>query len=1129
MTCPRCGFENAAGAKFCSECAAPLQGVTSGAPSEERKVVSVLFCDLVGFTAASESADPEDVRARIRPYHATLRHELERYGGTVEKFIGDAVMAVFGAPAAHEDDPERAVRAGLRILEAIVELNEQDARLELKVRIGIATGQAVVSLGARPEEGEGMVAGDVVNTAARIQSSAPVNAVAVSGETYRQTERVFTYESLEPVAVKGKREAVELYRAVEARARFGADLIRAQDSPFVGRDVEKTLLQGLFDRCARDSAVQLVTLVGEPGVGKSRLCAELFRYVDERVELTAWRQGRCLPYGDGITFWALGEIVKAHAGIFESDSAEVAGAKLENVLADGEERDWLEARLLPLLGVGSGQSVSRDESFLAWRRFVESIASDGPAVVVVEDLHWADTALLDFLSYLAEWAEGVPLLLLCTARPELFEAHPTWGAGTRNAHMLSLAPLSERETDELVQGLLEQAVSEQVQAAILERAGGNPLYAEEFVRLVADRGLGGDDAGIAFPESVHALIAARLDTLTPERKGLLQDAAVLGKVFWAGALVAMGERDEHEVEFALHELSRKELVRPARRSSMEGESEYAFWHVLVRDVAYGQIPRAARARKHRAAAAWLEAKAGERVEDLADVLAFHYQEALELARAAGDDAAAAELLPDVRRTLVLAGDRATALDQELADEFYRRALALYEPDDPAQAPVLLKAARTASSLSGARAEEDAVRATELFLLGRDELGAADALLDLARYLGWEGRYAEGRERTAEARELIERHPPGRVLAKLLMREAGSAAMDGRVAEGLEATNAAVEMAVQQGADEYLAAALQYRGIARADMGDLGGLEDLEESLARSRQAGRALETGIAHLNLAGEIWFCVGAREGLDRYEITRAFDEAHGLRGAVMWSRAESTWVRYDLGCWDEVIEITDELAAVAEDYGSGEPKMLGLPFRALVLACRGDRTAAVRVVEDVLPKARAATDPQLLAPTLAVASLVSATQTESGGLRDLVRELLEVTRGRADRYRAHFLPDIARMCAARDALDLARELADGLTVEIGRVGCSRVAAAAVFAEAEARLPDALALHEQAATRWESYGSVPGRADALLGQARCLVALDREADAPLTEARGLYATLGHAAGLAELDELLGAARSSPA
>ena len=1085
--------------------------------------MSVLFCDLVGFTAASEAADPEDVRSRIRPYHASLRHELERYGGTVEKFIGDAVMAVFGAPVAHEDDPERAVRAGLRILEAIEELNEQEPELKLHVRVGIDTGQAVVSLHARPEQGEGMVAGDVVNTAARIQAAAPVDGVAVSQETFGQTERVFVYEPLTPVDVKGKSEPVRLYRAVEARARFGSDLIRTQETLFVGREVEKTLLQGLFDRCARDSAFELVTLVGEPGVGKSRLCAELFGYVDERTELIRWRQGRCLPYGEGITFWALGEIVKSHAGVFESDSAEVAAAKLEQVLPDVEERGWLKARLLPLLGIDSGQSASREESFSAWRRFVESIASDGPAVIVVEDLHWADEALLDFLSYFAEWAEGVPLLLLCTARPELFEAHSTWGAGTRNAHTINLSPLSDGETSELVQGLLEQTVSDQVRGAILERAGGNPLYAEEFVRLVADRGLGDTGEGLAFPDSVQALIAARLDTLSPQRKDLLQDAAVVGKVFWAGALAAMGEQHKREVELALHELSRKELVRPARRSSMEGETEYAFWHVLVRDVAYGQIPRAARARKHRAAAAWLEQKAGERVEDQADVLAYHYQEALELARAAGDVEGASELLPDARRMLILAGDRAALLDPAKADGFYRRALELYEQDDPARAPLLLKAGRTAVAVSAIQAEKDAGRAADLYRSSGDELGAAEALLDLTRYVGYRGSDAEKLEHLQEAQRLVERHPPGRVFALFLEVKAGNDMLAGRAAECLASADAAIALANRLGQNDGAARALQYRGVARTELGDLGGLDDLRESIEGSLEAARALSTGIGYLNLADATWMSIGAREGLELHDTTRAFDESRGLLGAVMWSRAESTWMLFDLGRWDEILAITDELAAMGEDVGTAQPRMLGLPYRALVLERRGDLAGASAVVEQVLPSARATADLQLLVPALAVAALVARAQAQNdGSALAFVHELLETTRERSDRHRALFLPELTGLCTQSGSLNVARELADGLSVDLGRIGCARTAAAAVLAEAEERVPEALALYAQAAKRWQEFGSVPGRADALLGQGRCLNSLDQQgAEEPLTEARDLFASMGYQAGLTESEHLL--------
>ncbi|HET7514169.1 MAG TPA: adenylate/guanylate cyclase domain-containing protein [Gaiella sp.] len=1121
MTCPRCGSEGAAG-RFCSECGAPLEGAGAAPQSEERKVVSVLFCDLVGFTAASERADPEDVRARIRPYHAALRHELERYGGTVEKFIGDAVMAVFGAPVSHEDDPERAVRAALAILETIGELNARDPRLALQVRIGIDTGEAVVALDARPEHGEGMVAGDVVNTAARIQSAAPVDGIAVSYETYRQTERVMLYDELPPAEVKGKSEPLRLYRATGARGRFGTDLIRTHGTPFVGREVEKTLLQGLFDRCVRDSAVQLVTLVGEPGVGKSRLCAELFRHVDERAELIVWRQGRCLPYGEGITFWALGEIVKAHAGIFESDPAEVARGKLAAVLPDGPDHEWLGARLLPLLGVDAGQPATREESFEAWRRFVEGIAADGPAVVVVEDLHWADTALLDFLSYLGEWAVGVPLLLLCTARPELHEAHSTWGAGMRNAHTINLEPLSERETSELVHGLLARSVSEPVRDAILERAGGNPLYAEEFVRLVADRGLDGGEDALAFPDSVQALIAARLDTLQPERKSLLQDASVLGKVFWTGALAAMSGIGVREVELALHELARKELVRPARSSSMEGEAEYAFWHVLVRDVAYGQIPRAARARRHRAAAAWIETQAGDRVEDLADVLAHHYSEALELARAGGDDALADELVPEARRALGLAGSRAASLDAAAAGGFYRRALELFEPDDHSQAPVLLEAARVNATLSSVTAEEQATRAADLFRAAGDDLGAAEALLDLSRYAGYRGSHADVRASIAEAERLLERHPPGRVHALLLVRKAGQAMMAGQAAECVDTADKAIEVAERLGDPILGARSLQYRGVARTELGDMGGFEDIDESIARSRRGQPALDTGIGMLNRADATWMWIGAQQGLERHLETQAFDDAHGLRGAWMWSRGESTWMLFDLGRWDEVIAVTDELAAIDDSVGSVMPKILGFPYRVLVREHRGEAAAAGAELDGMLPRAREADDAQLLLPTVAVAAIVVAGRGDSDAAIGFVREYHENTRSRSDRHRALFLPELTRVAAAAGALGLAGELAEGLRVDLGRIGCARVAAAAILAEAESRTDEAVDLYRLAAERWSAFGSVPGRADALLGLVRCRVALGHGADGPeLDEARGAFAALGHVAGVAEADELL--------
>ncbi|HEV8225041.1 MAG TPA: AAA family ATPase, partial [Rubrobacteraceae bacterium] len=564
---------------------------------------------------------------------------------TVEKFIGDAVVGVFGVPAAHEDDPERAVRAGLRICEEAEELTSVEGR-PLKLRVGINTGEALVRLGVSAASGEGFLTGESINTASRIQSVAPELGVAVGLATYEATSRVFDYEELAPAPLKGKSEPVRIFHAKNAKARLGTDLTRTHDEiPFVGREIDLAILRGVFDKTVAAASPQLVTVVGGPGLGKSRLVAELLNYLDTKPDLITWRQGRCLPYGDGITFWALGEILKAHAGILESDTRAVAQTKLEMVLPEGDERPWLRERLLPLLGMEATSPAEPEELFTAWRRFFEHVAEQDPTVLVFEDLHWADDALLAFLEHLAARVKAVPLLVVGTARPELFDRAPDYGGNLLNHTPIRLSPLSSDETARLISALLQSTViSLELQQPILDRASGNPLYVAEFVRLMRDRSLivkrGSswelrEDAHIPLPESIQGLIAARLDTLAPEVKSMLADAAVLGKVFWAGAIAAMGDRELRQVLGTLSELSRKELIRPARPTSIEGEAEYSFQHVLARDVAYGQIPRASRAARHVAAAEWIETKGSQRVEDLADVLAYHYATARGLAEAAG--------------------------------------------------------------------------------------------------------------------------------------------------------------------------------------------------------------------------------------------------------------------------------------------------------------------------------------------------------------------------------------------------------------------------------------------------------------------------------------------------------------
>ena len=393
-------------------------------PRRERKVVTVLFADLVGFTARSESLDPEDVEAILRPYHARLREELEQRGGTVEKFVGDAVMAVFGAPTAHEDDPERAVRAALAIRDSIVE----DGTLE--VRIGVNTGEALVNIDARPDHGEGMVAGDVVNTAARLQSAAPTNGILVGESTHRATAHMIDYREHAAIDAKGKAEPVPVWEVDQARARAGVEL-RAPTTPLVGRERERELLLGAFDRARGERATQLVTIVGVPGIGKSRLVAELYAEIEREPDITYWRSGRSLPYGEGVAFWAFAEMVKAQAGILETDHAGDAERKLrEAVVLIVPEADapWVESRLRPLVGLESAAGA-RDESFAAWRRFVESLAEHRPTVVVFEDLHWADDDLLDFVDGLVDWLTDVPLLVIATARPELLDRRPGLGWG----------------------------------------------------------------------------------------------------------------------------------------------------------------------------------------------------------------------------------------------------------------------------------------------------------------------------------------------------------------------------------------------------------------------------------------------------------------------------------------------------------------------------------------------------------------------------------------------------------------------------------------------------------------------------------------------------------------------------
>lgn len=1129
VACPSCGKENPAGFTFCGFCAAPLASTLAEPVVQERKVVSVLFCDLAGFTAASESADPETVQARLAPYHTRARERIEAFGGTVEKFIGDAVMAVFGAPVAHEDDAERAVRAGLAVLESIGELNAGDPALALSVRIGVNTGEAVVSLRARPEQGEGMVTGDVVNTAARIQSQAPINGVAVGEGTFRATARVFVYEPLDAIAAKGKSGLVPVWRAVAPTARFGTDVMRSMATPFIGRSVDLALVCGTFDKVVEERSVQLVTVIGEPGVGKSRLVAELGAYADRLDVLVTWRQGRCPPYGEGITFWALGEIVKAHAGVYESDSPETATEKLDAVLPEGADRPWLRARLLPLFGIESDETVSQEEAFSAWRRFLEGIAERDPTVLVFEDIHWADEAMLAFLAHLADWAEGVPLLVVCTARPELYERHESWGAATLGATTIALTRLSDADIVRLVSALLERSVLPvETQQLLLERAGGNPLYAEEFVRMLRDRGLLDEhgtlkaDAEVPFPDSIQALIAARLDTLPPVRKALLQDASVIGKVFWAGSLAAMGQRDGHEVEVALHELARKELVKPVRQSSMQDEAEYAFQHLLARDVAYGQIPRAQRAAKHISAASWLEGKAAERVEDAAEVLAYHTGEALALARASGDRRLELEVIPAATRYALLAGERALGLDTTKALALFELARGLTTASDPVFPLVLLRwadAARQAGRLR--EAAETLEQARVAFQAHGDVVRAGEALTTLSN-VSWSlgDPMANQLGMVEQAVALLELHPGPELIASLA-ELAGAQLVAGARDRGIASAERALRLAEQLQLPRS-GRALGFLGFGLCARGDLDGLDDIEQALALLDAEGKGRDGAVLRFNLANVRWFLEGPAAAIAALELTQAFARGPGVTSIAHASAALGVTMLLELGRLEEALQQAHGLLPPLRESGDRFSLLNLRAGQTRALLERGGD--ALEAGEDAVQMARDAEDSILLtvAASGAALALIAAGQTRTA--RSLLDEVADGD-AHSDPAYALALPSLARAAAALGEHALTARLLGGVPEALPCQQHALATAQAIEAELAGAPAEAADLYAVAAEHWRQFTNMLEHAHALLGRGRCLAALgDPRADGALDEARAPFDLMGAHAQVAACNTLIATA-----
>jgi class 3 adenylate cyclase len=1123
--CQRCGEDNPERARFCLGCGAPL----APAPAlrrEERKRVSVLFCDLVGFTSRAERLDVEDVRGVLAPYYARLRADLERFGGTVEKFIGDAVMALFGAPVVHEDDPERAVRAALAIRDAIAEFNQQEPDLDLHVRIGVTTGEALVALDAQPSQGEGMASGDVVNTAARLQTAAPIDGVLVDEVTFRATDRAITYRQVKPVTAKGKAEPVAVWQALAPRASLGVDVAQAPHTALVGREREVELLRAALARARQEQAPQLVTLVGVPGIGKSRLVFELLQTVEAKPEPTVWRQGRCLPYGEGVAFWALGEIVKAQAGILESDAADAAAGKLDRAVADlvGDEGEvaWVTAQLQPLVGLGGAATVGDDrrgEAFAAWRRFLEALAEQRPTVLVVEDLHWADDALLDFLDHLVDWAVDVPLLVVATARPELLRRRPGWGGGKPNAATVSLAPLSEEDTARLVADLLDQALlPAELQAALLVRAGGNPLYAEEYVHMLVDRGFLQRAGGIwrleradqlPLPETVQGIIAARLDVLSPEEKALLQDAAVLGKVAWLGGLAALSRSDPFTLEERLHALERKEFLRRERRSAVAGERQYVFRHALVRDVAYGQLPRAARADKHLRAGEWIQSLSPDRAEDRAELLAHHWQAALQFARVAGQDTAM--LAERARLALRDAGDRALDLNAfAAAVRWYWAALELW-PDGDLERPRLLLRLGQARFHAEQAGDEELADARDGLLAHGDGEAAAEAEALLSRLARFQGRGDATMEHARYAARLLGATGPSRAKALVFVNLASALMESGHPAEAIQAGREAVAIAEQLGLEELRGRALNYLGCARVEGGDFAGAADLEQAVAITAQLNSP-HSAAAYGNLANVLLALGDLSRAFTLQAKQREAAERFALAGELRWSQGDRSYEDYWRGRWDAALRGADEFLAESE-AGSRNFVEVGCRLvRGRIRLARDDRDGALQDAAAAVRFSRQTKEPQILQPALAFqarALLAAGSVGKAGGLAS---ELLAM---------------LARQRAVAAEPDWSGELAIVLQA-LGR-GAELVGFAAHVTVLTPWLQAATAVATgefgRAAEIYAEIGSRPDEAFARLSDGRWLLANGRKAEgnAQLGRALAFYREVRAVAYLREGETLLAA------
>jgi class 3 adenylate cyclase/tetratricopeptide (TPR) repeat protein len=1138
--CPVCGTLNTSGALFCGECGSPLDAsagppaardaapsAPATGPTAERRLVSVLFADLVGFTAVAESRDAEDVRELLNGYFETCREIVERYGGTVEKFIGDAVMAVWGTPVALEDDAERAVRAAIDLVDAAARLGEQTEVPELALRAGVVTGEAAVTLGAA---GMGMVAGDMVNTASRLQSVAPPGTVLVGEATRRAASEAITFEPAGEQLLKGKEAPVPAFRALRVVARRGgAGRSEQLEAPFVGRESELRLIKDFFHATARDRGVRLVSIMGQGGVGKSRLAWEFQKYLDGLSELIYWHQGRSPSYGAGVSFWALGEMVRMRAGIGESDDDETTRARLAETLhqfvPDPAERQALEGPLLQLLGIGEAHGRERSELFSAWRTFFERVAEANTVVMVFEDLQWADDGLLDFIEEMLAWSRGRSIYIITLSRPELMDRRPTWGAGQRAFTSLGLEPLTDEDMRQLLAGLVP-GLPETAIGAIVARAEGIPLYAVETVRMLLNdsrierdgetyRPLG-DLTELAVPESLHALIAARLDALQPLERALIQDASVLGQSFTVAALTAVTS-DSAEVEPLLRHLVQREVLTIDDDPRSPERGQHRFVQGLLREVAYGTLARRDRRSRHLAAARYFETLGDE---ELVGVLAQHYLDAYR-AQPEGDEGAA--VAAQARIALRAAAQRATDLGSpRLAHRYLEDALEAVT--DPAEELNLQVAAAWAAGDAGLVEVGDAhlQRAIELATQIGDAGARRRAIAGRAGFLV-EGHQEQGRQLLVDAlaEPGLEPSDPGYIelaegLAKFEMRLGNSA-------EAVAIADRALPAMELAGADQLTVETLITRGVALANLGRI-----TEATMTLTGAIALAERRGMvgSSLRAATNLGYTLEPEDPVRGFQVSKeGYERAarYGITWAMRYLLGNACDMAFQVGEWEWALgEVTEQLSGELEV----RERLWYEGIALLLRACRGEADLARAEGERLVARAAGFDDvqyhvltylPRLFA-SLAAGRLTDVIQLAEEGLNLGPHAVeLAVVGARA----AIWNGDAA---AARRMLE-----AYGVARTGRRTDAARTTIEAGIATLEGRGADGRRLYADVLGRWQDLGLPTLLAFCQLDiiQTGALEPAERQRVA--TEARAFFERVGATPFLARLEAaLVGESTASP-